>query len=201
MSLDPQMRLQRNAIRKRVRAARRALSNTERGYLSHALCRQLARSGWLLRATHFAGFYPQDGEVDLSSLFARLWQMGKRTYLPVIPGPRLWFQPYTTKTRLQKNFYGIPEPPTSAAQRIPLQALDVVLMPLVAFDLNGNRIGMGGGYYDRSFGYLLNRKSWHRPRLVGVGFELQIESEINAQSWDVPLDAAVTESCFYNFRL
>jgi 5-formyltetrahydrofolate cyclo-ligase len=200
MSADLQTQKLRNVIRKQVRAARRGLTHPQRQYLSHALCQQIVRSGCLLRARRLACFYPQDGEVDLSPLFARLWQMGKQIYLPVIPGPRLWFQPYNPQTRLLDNCYAIPEPVTSASKRIPLQALDLVLMPLVAFDLNGNRIGMGGGFYDRTFAYLHGRRHWRRPRLVGVGFELQHVPNLQAQAWDVPLDAAVTESKFYNFR-
>lgn len=201
MQQNPQSSRQRNVIRKQVRAARRGLCNAQRLRRSHALCQQLLHSGWLLRADRFALFYPNDGEVDLSALFARLWQMGKQIYLPVIPGPRLWFQPFTPRTRLLDNCYGIPEPPTNGALRIPVQSLDVVLMPLVAFDLQGNRIGMGGGYYDRSFAYLRGRRHWRRPRLVGVGFELQLQPGLQPQAWDVPLDAAVTESAFYTFRV
>jgi len=177
------------------------LDTTQRQQRSHQLCQQLVRSGWLLRACRLAVFYSQlTVKWIFLYLFPRLWQMHKRTYLPVIPGPRLWFQPYGPQTRLLDNCYGIPEPRSCASQRIALQALDMVLMPLVAFDLQGNRIGMGGGFYDRSFAYLRQRQYWRQPRLIGVGFQLQLQPRLHPQQWDVPLDGAVTENGFYSFR-
>lgn len=190
----------RARLRRDIRAARRSLSVAERELRSHALCQRIARSGLLLRANQFACFHPHDGEVDLSPLFARLWRMGKTVYLPVIPGPRLWFLPFTPETRLKDNRFGIAEPDPRAAPRSPLHALDVVLMPLVAFDGLGNRIGMGGGYYDRTFAFLRTRRAFRRPRLIGTAFDLQRVDQIDAQAWDVPLDGAVTDAGFYWFR-
>ena len=76
-------------------------------------------------------------------------------------------------------------------------ALDLVLVPLVAFDARGVRLGMGGGYYDRSFAYLNFRSRWRRPRLIGVGFDFQRAESISPQPWDVCLDGVITERGFY----
>jgi 5-formyltetrahydrofolate cyclo-ligase len=168
--------------------------------LSHRLCVNLARSGLLLRASRVAAFWPNDGEVDLSGLFPRLWHAGTDLYLPVIAGPRLWFAPFAAETALRDNRFGIPEPRGRRRSRIPAWALDVVLMPLVAFDHAGNRIGMGGGYYDRTFAYLRHRRRMRRPLLVGTAFGLQHRPQLDVRPWDVPLDAVVTEQGFCCLR-
>lgn len=131
--------------------------------------------------------------MDLSPLISRLWSMGKRTYLPGLHGQELWFLPYTRYTPLCRNRFGIPEPDAPPRSRCLRQALDLVLMPLVAFDESGNRLGMGGGYYDRTFAYLLNRRRWRRPMLLGVAYEFQCVESLPTRHWDVPLDGVVTD--------
>jgi 5-formyltetrahydrofolate cyclo-ligase len=118
----------------------------------------------------------------------------KQLYLPVLRGPRLWFMPFGSQTRLVSNRFGILEPDTPAGARCAPQALDIVLAPLVAFDDRGRRLGMGGGYYDRTFAYLLNRQHWRRPRLIGIAYDLQRVPALVARKWDVPLDGIATES-------
>jgi 5-formyltetrahydrofolate cyclo-ligase len=93
--------------------------------------------------------------------------------------------------RLGTNFFGISEP--DAAKRIDPRRLDLVLTPLVAFDDRGVRIGVGRGYYDRCFRFLHARGAWHRPKLLGVAYELQHVRAIAPEPWDVPLWGAVTE--------
>ncbi len=126
-------------------------------------------------------------------MIARIWAAGKRTYLPVLHGRRLWFLPYDSETPLARNRFGILEPDVSPKRRRALEALDMVLVPLVAFDEQGNRLGMGGGYYDRTFAYLLGRRRWTRPLLVGVAYEFQCSAALPTRPWDVPLQAVATE--------
>lgn len=154
----------------------------------------LARCGLLARARRIACFWPNDAEVDLSALFPRLWQSGKHLYLPVIAGPRLWFAPMHHDTRLADNRFGIPEPLVRRREQCPLLALDIVLMPLVAFDGQGNRLGMGGGYYDRTFAWRTHRTHLRGPLLVGAAFAFQRRQQIEARPWDVALDAAITDA-------
>lgn len=194
--MNPPAPLDRTAIRREVRAQRRSLSERERSIRSHALCLNLARSGLLARARRIACFWPNDGEVDLAPLFARLWQTGTRIFLPVLAGPRLWFAPFHPHTRLADNRFGIPEPVASRRQACPLLALDIVLMPLVAYDGRGNRLGMGGGYYDRTFAWRAHRTHLRRPLLVGAAFAFQRRERLEARPWDVALDAAITDRGF-----
>jgi len=176
---------------------RRALNDRERYRRSHLLCQHIARSGLLLRYRRFTAFYTSDGEVDLSPLFARLWQQGKQIYLPVIPGPRLCFVEYLPTTALALNAFGIPEPRAGRERSVPLISLDVILMPLVAFDPSGNRIGMGGGYYDKTFAFKRIRPGARKPVLIGVAFDFQRYPSLPpCQPWDVPLNGAVTDAGF-----
>lgn len=149
-----------------------------------------------------AVYLPADGEVDTTGIIQRAWTLGKQVYLPVLVPylhNRLWFIRYTSDTRLVKNRFGIPEPEAVHRKRVPAQALDLVLTPLVAFDAQGNRLGMGGGFYDRSFEFLLRRRIWHKPRLVGLAYDFQQLPGLPAQSWDVPLTAVATDATWHTF--
>ena len=75
--------------------------------------------------------------------------------------------------------------------------LDLILAPLVGFDTHGNRLGMGGGYYDRTFAYLKHRLHWQKPRLIGLAYELQRVADLANHAWDVPLQSVVTEQHIY----
>jgi 5-formyltetrahydrofolate cyclo-ligase len=180
-------------LRREIRAARRALTPRERARRSAALVAQLSRDPVLWSAQRIACFWPNDGEVDLSALFDRLWRRGKQVLLPVIDGRALWFAPYTPTTRLRANRFGIPEPACKRNQACALLAIDLVLMPLVAFDGHGHRLGMGGGYYDRTFASIKKRTHLHRPRVLGTAFTFQQRAQLPVQPWDIPLHGAVTE--------
>jgi 5-formyltetrahydrofolate cyclo-ligase len=139
--------------------------------------------------------------MDPRPLMDHLWSMGKTLYLPVLVNfsdRRLWFSAYTPGDTLVCNRYGIPEPLRVHAGRIRTAALDLVLMPLVAFDGMGHRLGMGGGYYDHSFAFLNRRLHWRKPRLMGLAYEFQRLSLIEPEHWDVPLDAVATEQQVYH---
>lgn len=181
----------RVALRHNARARRRALGAGEHARLSAALCHNLLRCAFFVRAKRYAAFVSNDGEPDLAGLRFSALAAGKTAYLPVIHRSRLWFLPQEGAMAL--NRYGIAEPSSRPGSRISLLGLDLVLMPLVAFDEGGARLGMGGGFYDRTFGYLRHRTHWRRPRLIGVAFECQRVDQVPAQPWDVRLDGIMTE--------
>lgn len=182
------------ALRREIRRLRRNLGDAQRVALADALARQLMGCVHLRRSERIGCYLSQDGEMDLAPLMKRLRDLSKQLYLPVLRGPRLWFLPLEPQTRLVENRFGILEPDAPARTRCPPQALDLVLAPLVAFDDRGRRLGMGGGFYDRTFAYLLNRQYWRRPRLIGIAYDLQRVPTLKARRWDVPLDAVATES-------
>jgi 5-formyltetrahydrofolate cyclo-ligase len=178
------------------------MSRRERLQRAERLQRQLARQREFRSARRVAVYLPQDGEVETQALIELCWAMGKQVYLPVLlpfMHNRLWFARYHPDTRLVLNRYGIPEPEIVHRQRIAAHALDLVLTPLVGFDLNGNRLGMGGGFYDRSFAFLRGRLHWRKPRLVGLAYDFQQRPSLSAQPWDVPLTGVVTDSGWHQF--
>ncbi len=149
-------------------------------------------------------FMPNDGEMDPRTLMRLAHAMHKQCYLPVLAGsvrrPGLCFVRFVPGQPLQANRFGIPEPVPRPGHVINPRFLDLVMTPLVAFDDAGNRLGMGGGYYDRSFAFLRLRRHWHHPRLVGVAYEFQRVPSLPHQPWDVPLSGVVTEAGFHDFR-
>jgi len=191
-------------LRQQIRQQRRALSDSEREYASFLLCEQLASTKLFQQSKHIAFYLPNDGEMDLTLLIQHAWQAGKHCYLPVLAEPntkRLWFIPYTPETQLKPNRFGIPEPLHSRSTRLrKTLSLDLILMPLVAFDINGHRIGMGGGFYDRTLAFLKYRQQWHKPNLVGIAYEFQKQKQITTNPWDIPLQAIATEKTLYLSR-
>lgn len=188
----------RSDVRRQMRRRRRALTAREREDLGWRVAEGLRRLGLYQRSRHVALYLPNDGEVDLTALLADARGRGKRFYLPVLGLPyenRLWFMPFDEGSALVRNRFGIPEPASRRRDRARKPcAVDLVLAPLVAFDADGHRLGMGGGFYDRSLARLHHLRHWRTPRLVGVAYEFQRVPRLPAQPWDVPLDAVVTEA-------
>ena len=193
--------MDKKALRQDIREKRRALSDVEREHAAYLLCERVASSRIFQRSKHIAFYLTNDGEIDLSLLIEHAWQQGKHCYLPVLAEPntrRLWFIPYTPDTKLKTNRFGIPEPIHSSSSRLrKTLSLDLILMPLVAFDKQGNRMGMGGGFYDRTLAFLKQRKNWHKPNLLGVAYEFQKQQQLETNQWDIPLQAIATENHWY----
>ncbi|MDR9435895.1 MAG: 5-formyltetrahydrofolate cyclo-ligase [Thiohalophilus sp.] len=194
----------RKSLRFSMRDRRRALSVEEQREASLALSEQLAGHRLFHLAQRIAFYLPNDGEIDLTWLIEYAWQQNKQCYLPVLGprnGQRMWFLPYRPDTRLIPNRFGIPEPAHRRRDRLfsPM-SLDLVLMPLVAFDHQGNRVGMGGGFYDRTFGFRRYRRHWQRPWLLGTAYAFQQVEQIDAAIWDVPLDGIATEQGLLRFQ-
>ncbi len=130
----------------------------------------------------------------------RLWRMRKSCYLPVLSRlfyDRLWFAPVTPFSTFSPNRFGIPEPVITPRSWLRAQELDLILVPLVGFDLEGNRLGMGGGFYDRSLEFLHDRRGWIHPKLLGLAHELQKLEALVPSPWDVPLQGIATDCALY----
>lgn len=178
----------RKSLRLHFRAARRSLAPGRRHRLERDILAALERSPCWKKARHVALYLPNDGEVDLTRL-ARLHE-GKKLYLPCLnPDHSLKFRRWRPRMPLRRNRLGIGEP--AGTRLCPIGELDLILMPLVAFDPSGNRLGMGGGFYDRSLAGFAGRRG--KPWLVGVAFELQCHPALPGAPWDVPLDLILTE--------
>jgi 5-formyltetrahydrofolate cyclo-ligase len=188
-------------LRTEIRRRRTRLAPHERDACAARLAQAAYREPLLRNSRHIAVYLPVNGEMDPRPLMDYLWSMGKSLYLPVLvtfSERRLWFSAYTPGDPLVCNRYGIPEPERVHSKRIRTAALDLVLLPLVAFDAMGHRLGMGGGYYDHCFAFIKRRFHWRKPRLMGLAYEFQRLPLIEPEPWDVPLDAIATEQQVYH---
>lgn len=192
--------LSRPHLRRMLRKARRALTPSEQRQAAHGLYRQLAQHPLFRRAKHISLYLPTDGEIDPRLLLRAAQRRGKATYLPVLsawPRTKMVFQRVKPGETLLPNRFRILEPRVNARRQRKVWALDLVLLPLVGFDDTGGRLGMGGGFYDRSLAYLTRRKSWRKPALLGLAHECQKVDRLAQASWDVPLAGTVTDRQWY----
>ncbi len=187
------------ALRSAYKAQRTQLSPDAIATLSVEITGALWRLPVLARSRRIAFYLPIRGEVDCQYATRIAWDRGREAFLPVVRGRELVFAPYRPNSAFLRNRYGIPEPITEEGRFLRPQEIDVVLTPLVAFDKNGNRLGMGAGFYDRTFRFLHQRRHWNRPSLIGLAYDFQKAAKIKAYSWDVPLQKVVTETCIYAF--
>ncbi|HXH01746.1 MAG TPA: 5-formyltetrahydrofolate cyclo-ligase [Candidatus Competibacteraceae bacterium] len=185
-------------LRQQIRARRRALSSAERHHAAQQLAKRVASLRLFTHAHHIAAYLAFDGEMDPAPLVERAWAMGKRVYLPILRRKQaLKFALYRPDSHMRENYYGIPEPVVAEEEMIGAHQLDLVLAPLVAFDERGTRMGMGGGFYDRSFAFRAHPGHIPKPRLLGLAYELQKHPELPRREWDVPLDGIATEAALY----
>ena len=183
-----------------MRLRRRSLTASEQSKATLRVWKQLVKSQWLLRHRHIALYFGNDGELDPSPLLGEFSRQEKHCYLPVLHSfnaHRMEFFRYHADKALQINRFGILEPNPLRSNNIKPAFLSLVLMPLVAFDENGNRLGMGGGFYDRA----LSPGRMHNtgPKLVGVAHEFQKVSSLPKDKWDIPLHAVITPERIYRF--
>tara|TARA_R110002051_G_scaffold1156_3_gene5949 strand:+ start:5205 stop:5801 length:597 start_codon:yes stop_codon:yes gene_type:complete len=192
----------RAQIRAEIRNTRKNLSNNQQIIAAQSLKMnfiQHLKSENTTNSKHIAIYLSNDGELDTSLLIKELWNLNHAVYLPIIHpfnGANLLFQRYEKNSPMRANRYGILEPKLNCSQICPLPALDYLLMPLVAFDKQGNRLGMGGGFYDRTLARL-HEQNWQKPQLIGLAHECQKADALPIESWDVPLKTIITPDKTY----
>jgi 5-formyltetrahydrofolate cyclo-ligase len=165
---------------------------------------EIAANAWQLpelgRCRRIAIYMAFRGEVDCQWLTNDAWLRKRAVFAPVLRDQTLVFAPLYPDSKLIENRFHILEPVCPPHRLVRPRDIDVVVVPLLAFDAMGNRLGMGTGYYDRSFGFLIARKKWLRPKLIGVAYSFQRVRRLRPDPWDVPLNTVVTESKAYRFR-
>jgi len=191
-------------IRSEIRKKRRALSQRQLNIASEQLAENLIQSKYFRNSQNIACYLATEGEIDLMPFIEACWFQNKNIFLPVLQ-PRnhhpLWFIPFTQQTPLIANRYGIYEPEHDRIERAKkIVSLDCIFVPLVAFDLNGNRMGMGAGYYDRSLNMLKTRQHWLKPSLIGVGHAFQQANTIEVNHWDVQMHFIATDKAIYRVK-
>lgn len=179
------------ALRARLRERRRALPAAARIAGAEALAARLLALPFLPERGYVAGYWATDGEIGLHAFQLKL-PAGLVYCLPVLHGEELRFAPWRAGDGLVTNRFGIPEPDVAPSSALEPEQMALVVMPLVGFDASGHRLGMGGGWYDRSFA--MRTASAPPPWLVGVGFETQRTELPPPRAWDVRPDAICTES-------
>jgi 5-formyltetrahydrofolate cyclo-ligase len=181
----------RRESRRLLRERRRAATPAERMAAAEAVAAALLAHPMFPASGYVAGYWAMQGEVPLHLLQMRLPE-GRSWCLPCVQaGGLLAFAPWRPGDPLVANRYGIPEPDLEPASLLPPEAMALVVLPLVGFTADGQRLGMGGGYYDRSFAFRNHAPA--PPWLVGAGYSFQQLDSLEAQAWDVRLDAIATE--------
>lgn len=159
---------------------------------------QFTRQEIFRQSENIACYLHYRNEFDSSEMIEAIWRANKNCYLPVLTEENsLRFVRYQKNDALQLNRYSILEP-ANVAQECAPENLDIVLTPLVAFDLQGHRLGAGGGYYDRTFTFL-HHQPVKQPLIIGLGYSIQQAEELPFDEWDVGLYGVVTEREFIVF--
>jgi 5-formyltetrahydrofolate cyclo-ligase len=175
-------------LRKALRQRRRRLDQEQQRSAARAVCHNVAMLPAWPGAHRIALYLAADGEIATDFIGRRARTQGKRLFLPVIGRDnRMAFAEWAETCPLETNRFGIPEPPPDAT-RCPAAELDIIFLPLVGWDRSGGRLGMGGGFYDRTLAGLSG------PVLAGLGHADQEVQEVPREEWDVPLHFVVTDT-------
>ena len=195
---------QKKLIRTEVRKAIKNLTVIERQNISQQMTNLLLNvltsvpyNMLLKNSKNIAVFWPTEYEINSIPLIKFLLLNNKSCYLPIINNnsQTLDFIKYTNNTKLIKNRIGILEPVFNISDQISIASLDLIFMPLVAFDKVGHRIGSGSGLYDRS----LMSNSNLSCKLIGLAYSIQQVSEFNPDKWDINLNFVATEQQLFDF--
>lgn len=187
----------REQIRQAIKIKRSCLTKKARLTANNQIAHRIVTSKIFQNSRKIACYMAMKGEVDLTQVVDAILGSGRQCYLPHVRHDKpgfLHFIEYLKGDVLQAGSFGILEPSLNTAKIIASNNLDLILVPLTAFDKNGNRLGAGGGYYDRTFSFSKNNG---KPVLIGVAFECQKVPQIEAYPHDVKLHGVITEKRFY----
>lgn len=191
--------MQRQKIRSEFRKKRQALSQQQQSSAASKLLTTCLASTKLSQAKTIACYIANDAEIDPISIIDYCWQQGKCVLLPVLhpfSKGHLLFVEYSPNSPTRKNRYGIDEPIVTSTNLCPLESIELIFTPLVAFNTQGDRLGMGGGYYDRTLAPI--RRDSMPTQLIGLAHTCQQSDRLLTDSWDIPLDGIATPEQFFN---
>jgi 5-formyltetrahydrofolate cyclo-ligase len=191
--------VQRHKIRTEFRNKRQTLSAQEQCTAASNLLTSCLASTTLAQANTIACYVANDAEIDPINIIDYCWQKGKRVVLPVLhpfSKGHLLFVEYQANTPTRKNCFGIDEPIVTSTNICTLANIELIFTPLVAFDVKGNRLGMGGGYYDRTLAPI--RRDSLPTELIGLAHACQQTDNLLTDSWDIPLDGIATPEQFFS---
>jgi 5-formyltetrahydrofolate cyclo-ligase len=191
----------RNDARRAYRKARNSLSQDQQSSAAITLTAQFKQHSIYASARRVALYLSNDGEVSTEHLIDHLWEHKTEVYLPVLhpfASGYLLFLRYQPHTPMKKNRFGILEPTLDCSAVCPASQLDIIFTPLVAFDVHANRLGMGGGFYDRTLAGIKSSGA-DRPAIVGLAHECQKSANLPVETWDIPLSYVQTPLQLYPF--
>ena len=195
--------MQAQQIRKMMHNRRKKLSNEVRATTSLRVAKQLMDASIFLHSVDIACYLSKAGELNTQPIIEAIWAQNKNCYLPIVDPHhfgQMRFMRYFPQSELILNRFGIKEPVFQKSHAIDPSDLDLVLVPLFAFDEKGNRLGSGGGYYDRAFSFLKETSGQRNPFLCGIAYDFQEVPALTTKEWDIMLHAVVTESKMVYFR-
>jgi 5-formyltetrahydrofolate cyclo-ligase len=189
---------QRNTLRKIIRSRRSQLTQSQQQQSAIDICHVLSCHPKVINANKIGLYLANDGELNCQLFIDWCWQQGKQVYLPVLhpfSKGHLLFLAYQPDTPMLANKFGILEPELNVQNLSPLNQLDILFTPLVAFDDKGNRLGMGGGFYDRTLARW-EQQDDHlhqlKPYPIGLAHDCQQVEQIPIEHWDIPLPEIIT---------
>jgi 5-formyltetrahydrofolate cyclo-ligase len=184
-------------LRKKLRELCRHISLAYRQEAALAAAKYIVNLPLFKQSERIACTLSTKNEFETSPLIEAIWQAKKRCYVPIVQEKKespLHFARYQYGDALHHNRYSILEPVNSKEQLAP-EAFDLVMVPLLGFDRQGHRLGMGGGYYDRTFAFLHNQPS-KKPQMIGLAYAAQEITALPFDAWDILLDGVLTEKEF-----
>jgi len=190
-AIYPNIQKNKLAIRKEMRRRRKQLSFFQQQHAARKLSVLLKKQRALKKAMNIGLYFPCDGEI--SPLYYMQQHPRQHFFLPVIMhrvSKKIAFARFSSIKQLQNNYLNIPEPRKNTS-KVSVQSLDVLLIPLTAFDVDGHRIGMGGGIYDRLLSH--RRLKVRAPRYIGLSHSCQQVDRIETDAWDIPMSAIATD--------
>jgi 5-formyltetrahydrofolate cyclo-ligase len=199
-SMSPLAGDSRDALRREMRQRRRSISLSERANASKQL-KLIADRHRLFRPSMRVAVYLAYGhEASCDSLIELAHARGCTVYVPRVVSyryRRMVFVPHKLDAKLTANKYGIAEPAKQNIASTPIRRLDLVVLPVVAVDQQGYRLGSGAGFYDRALHHLRQGRRWRRPKLLALAYDVQCIERLPSHRWDVPVDAILTEKRLY----
>lgn len=179
-------------LRSNLRHQRHSISPHNRRKFARKLLAQCQKSGIFRHAKKIASYLPNDAEIDPGYIHNFLKKNKLSIYLPVLHGKKLQFAKIGKKFR--PNKFNILEPIQTPL--LSINRLNIILLPAVGFDQDKNRLGMGGGYYDRTLSRKKSQK-YHTPKLIALAFDCQKTNQLTPNPWDIKPTHIITPSRIY----
>jgi len=180
-------------LRRQLRERRKSIKIPTRKRKGKKILHQCQKNGLFRSAKHIAIFTPNDGEVETENIINFLTKQDYFLYLPILSGEKLKFAKIGKYFR--KNRFGINEPVCTPI--VGAHKMDLILIPLVGFDKYKNRLGMGGGFYDKTLSFQKKRLKYRVPKLIGLAFDCQEVDKLDTMPWDVSVDGIMTPTRFF----